>query len=441
MICQIHDYVTHLFLFAHFRNIPTIRDSELPSEGIAPMPVEFIGMVSNRPESEIKSADGSVWDAPTGTATNAALDIEHLKRHIQVHEEAEFDRILIGYFNGAPDGWAVASYAASITDRLGFLLAHRPGFVSPTVASRMASTLDVFSGGRLAIHVITGGNDADQKRDGDYLDKTQRYARTSEFLDIIRQDWVSTDPFDYEGDFYQVTQAFSAVKPVQQPHIPVYFGGSSPEALDVAAKHANVWATWGEPLNDVKLQIADLNKRARAFDRQPGVSVSFRPILGSTEAKAWEKAHQILERIKIIRNDAPTTPSDNPQSDGSQRLLDAAKGGAVRDDRLYTAIAEVTGARGNSTALVGTPDQVAETLLQYYDAGCSTLLIRGYDPVKDAIDYGRDLLPIVRAEVNLRDLRAQNEASRAVQSKPHNDSTSPNGAAPTETTSETVPSR
>lgn len=363
------------------------------------MPVEFIGMISSKPQSEL-----------TGPVGGPALDMEHLNRFIDVHEQGEFDRILIGYFAGAPDGWAIASHAASRTDRLGFLLAHRPGFVSPTVAARKAATMDVISGGRFAMHIITGSSEVDQQRDGDYLDKVDRYARTSEFLDIVRQDWVSTEPFDYEGRFYRVSQAFSDIKSIRQPHIPVYFGGSSNEALDVAAKHADVWATWGESLDDVKSQIADLNQRASVHGRRPRVSVSFRPILGATEEQAWERARQILERVKILRGD---TPAPAAPSVGSQRLLENAKRGAVVDDRLFTAIAEMTGARGNSTALVGTPDQVAETLLKYNEAGCSTLLIRGYHPVQDAVDYGRDLLPIVREEVRIRDMRAKNEADRA----------------------------
>ncbi len=363
------------------------------------MPVEFIGMISSKPQSEL-----------TGPVGGPALDMEHLNRFIDVHEQGEFDRILIGYFAGAPDGWAIASHAASRTDRLGFLLAHRPGFVSPTVAARKAATMDVISGGRFAMHIITGSSEVDQQRDGDYLDKVDRYARTSEFLDIVRQDWVSTEPFDYEGRFYRVSQAFSDIKSIQQPHIPVYFGGSSNEALDVAAKHADVWATWGESLDDVKSQIADLNQRASVNGRRPRVSVSFRPILGATEEQAWERARQILERVKILRGD---TPAPAAPSVGSQRLLENAKRGAVVDDRLFTAIAEMTGARGNSTALVGTPDQVAETLLKYNEAGCRTLLIRGYHPVQDAVDYGRDLLPIVREEVRIRDMRAKNEADRA----------------------------
>ena len=379
------------------------------------MPVEFIGMISPRLRSEL-----------SGPIDGPPIDRTHLDRHIRVHEEGEFDRVLIGYFAGAPDGWAIASYAASMTDRLSFLLAHRPGFVFPTVAARQAATVDFLSGGRFALHIITGGNDLDQQRDGDYLPKAERYARTSEFLDIVRQDWASNEPFDYQGRYYQVTGAFSTIKSIQ-PQIPIYFGGSSEEGLAVAARHADVWATWGEPLAEVETQIADLHRRAEPYGRRPGVSISFRPIMASTEEKAWDRAHQILERTKFARGGAPPPA---PANAGSQRLLDAAKGGDVADERLYTAIAEATGARGNTTSLVGTPEQVAEAMLKYYDIGCTTILIRGYNPMQDAIDYGHDLLPIVREEVRLRDLRAQNEASRAeAEAAARARAASPNGAA------------
>ncbi len=379
------------------------------------MPVEFIGMISPRLRSELS---GPIGGPP--------IDRTHLDRHIRVHEEGEFDRVLIGYFAGAPDGWAIASYAASMTDRLSFLLAHRPGFVFPTVAARQAATVDFLSGGRFALHIITGGNDLDQQRDGDYLPKAERYARTSEFLDIVRQDWASDEPFDYQGRYYQVTGAFSTIKSIQ-PQIPIYFGGSSDEGLAVAARHADVWATWGEPLAEVEAQIADLHRRAEPYGRRPAVSISFRPIMASTEEKAWDRAHQILERTKFARGGAPPP---TPANAGSQRLLDAAKGGDVADERLYTAIAEATGARGNTTSLVGTPEQVAEAMLKYYDIGCTTILIRGYNPMQDAIDYGHDLLPIVREEVRLRDLRAQNEASRAeAEAAARARAASPNGAA------------
>jgi alkanesulfonate monooxygenase len=157
---------------------------------------------------------------------------------------------------------------------------------------------------------------------------------------------------------------------------------------------------WGEPLAAATEQMRMLRSKAARYGRDPGVSISFRPILAATEAAAWDRAATILEGVKANRAGVPPRVVNN---DGSRRLLDFAAEGDILDERLFTAIAKVTGAAGNSTALVGTPDQVAEAMLAYYDAGATTFLIRGFDPLEDAAAYGRDLLPIVHAEVAKRD--------------------------------------
>jgi alkanesulfonate monooxygenase len=361
------------------------------------MTVEFIGMIGTHP--------GSETSGPTVSITGGAVDPAFVRRFAQVHEDGGFDRVLVGYSSSGPDGFGVASFAAAATERLGFLLAHRPGFVAPTLAARKFATLDHFSGGRVALHVITGGSDAEQKRDGDWLDHDARYRRTDEYLEVVRRTWTADGPFDYEGEFYRIQGARSDVKPLQQPHVPIYFGGASGPALTVGAKHSDVYALWGEPLAAVSERLAEVRREAAAFGRAPRFSVSVRPILGPTEDKAWERAHEILERVRGRRPNSPLVAegSARPQSVGSLRLLDFAAQGEIHDKRLWTPIAAATGAAGNTTALVGTPEQVAESLLDYYDAGVTTLLIQGFDPFQDAIDYGRDLLPIVRAEVARRD--------------------------------------
>ena len=154
------------------------------------MPVEFIGMISTRDQSETRRASGPV------------IDRDYLRRFARAHEDAGFDRVLIGYGSSQPDGTQVAAYAASQTDRLGFLVAHRPGFVFPTLAARTFATLDQFAGGRIAVHIITGGSDGEQRRDGDFLDKDSRYARTDEYLDILKRAWTSDGPFNYDGKHY-----------------------------------------------------------------------------------------------------------------------------------------------------------------------------------------------------------------------------------------------
>ncbi|WP_426009526.1 LLM class flavin-dependent oxidoreductase [Caulobacter sp. DWR2-3-1b2] len=284
------------------------------------------------------------------------------------------------------------------------MIAHRPGFTAPTVAARQLATLDQFTGGRVAVHIITGGSDDELAKDGDHLTKDERYARTSEYLDIVRQEWTSEKPFDYKGDYYNVVQAFGAVKPLQKPHIPVYFGGSSDAAIPVAGKHADIFALWGETQAQVAETIARVRHAAAKHGRQVKFSLSLRPVIAETEEAAWAKADDIAAQAKALREKAGLpTSGHTPPNAGSQRLLDAAKQGTRLDKRLWTGVAAVTGAAGNSTGLVGTPEQVAEALLDYYDLGVTTFLIRGFDPLNDAVAYGRDLIPLVRGLVAERD--------------------------------------
>jgi len=223
----------------------------------------------------------------------------------------------------------------------------------------------------------------------------------------VRKVWTADTPFDHEGAHYKVKGAFTPVKPVQKPHLPIYFGGSSDAAVRVAAKHADVYALWGESLAQVRETVNAVTAAAARQGRQSKIkfSLSLRPILAATEAEAWAKAQRILEQAKALQATSPIygKPTQAPQNVGSQRLLAAAAQGKVVDKRLWTEIAALTGAKGNSTALVGTPEQVTESLLEYYDAGISTFLIRGFDPLEDALQYGRELLPLVRAEVQRRE--------------------------------------
>jgi alkanesulfonate monooxygenase len=281
--------------------------------------------------------------------------------------------------------------------------------VAPTLAVRKAATLDHVTGGRIALHIITGGSDVEQQRDGDFLDHDARYRRTDEYLEVLRRTWASDRPFDFDGEFYRVRGAFSEVKPLQRPAIPIYFGGASGPALAVGARHCDVYALWGEPVAAIRRSIAEV-RAAAPPGRAPRFSVSVRPILGATEAKAWARAHAILERIVELRLGAAAA---RPQNAGSQRLLELAARGEVHDKRLWTAIAAATGAAGSTTALVGTAEQVAESLLDYYDAGASTVLIRGFDPLEDAHEFGRVLVPLVRAGVARREEQAVSAGARA----------------------------
>ena len=226
------------------------------------MPVEFIGMIATKDQSETKLSRGPI------------IDKDFTRRFVRAHEDAGFDRVLIGYASSHPDGTQVAAYAAAHSERLGFLVAHRPGFVAPTLAARQFTTLDQFSDGRIAVHIITGGHDAEQRRDGDYLSKDERYARTDEYLDIVRLAWTSDQPFSYHGQYYQVEDHQSGVRSAQEQGIRLYFGGSSEAAYRVGGKHADTYALWGEPLAETKQQIDSVNEAAKNAGRTdtPGIS-------------------------------------------------------------------------------------------------------------------------------------------------------------------------
>ena len=364
------------------------------------MSVEFIGMIGTKDASETRRTEGPV------------IDPDYTRRFARAHEDAGFDRILIGYGSGYPEGSQVAAYAAAHTERISLLIAHRPGFVAPTLAARQFATLDQFSGGRVAVHTITGGNNTEQRRDGDYLEKDERYDRTDEYLGILRRTWESEEPFSHEGRHYRFEDHYAETKPAHR--IPLYFGGSSEAAYRVGGKHADTFALWGEPLKETAEQIAAVHAAARAAGRTelPGISVSFRPILAATDELAWERAEGILESINSgsgffsTKRRAWVESGKQPENAGSQRLLAAADRADRHDRALWTAPAKATGAGGNSTALVGSPETVAQALLDYVDLGVTTILIRGYDPLNDAVDYGRELIPLVREEVARRDAAA-----------------------------------
>lgn len=348
------------------------------------MSVEFIGYIATRESSEIIPATGPV------------IDLEHIEAVARVHEEGGFDRALVAFHSTSPESILVAAHAASVTKNLNVMIAHRPGFTQPTLAARQFATLDQLTRGRVGVHIITGGDDAEQRQDGDFLTKDERYERTDEYLDVVRKVWESDKPFDHHGKYYRFERAFSTVKSWQRPHIPVYFGGASNAAIEVAGKHADIYALWGETHEQVRDLIGRVRAAAAKHGRSPRFSLSLRPILAETEEKAWTRADEILDQAKALLDKTGFRRTAAPVNSGSLRLLEAAAQGARLDKRLWTGIAALTGARGNSTALVGTPEQVADALLDYHDLGVTTFLIRGFEPLKDAAEYGQSLLPATR---------------------------------------------
>ena len=355
------------------------------------MPINVLGMIGvERPQTN-----------STVHIVGGGLDGDYVKEFSRVHENSGFDAILIGHSSSSADGFLVAQHAAFHTEKIKILLAHRPGFSAPTQAARRIATLDNLIGGRLWVHIITGGVDADQRRDGDFLGHDERYRRTDEYLEVMRRVWTSDGPFDFDGEFYRVQKAQSEVSSAQSPHVPLWFGGISEAAIPVGAKHCDTYALFGEPLGHVRELMTRLSAEAAKYQRELKYNLSFRPIIADTEEAAWEKARAILKGVKA--ESSPHKSDRAPEAETARRLSSLIEGGEVQDERLWVPIAAEAKGSGNSTALVGTPEQVAESIAKYYDLGVSGVLIRGFDPFNDAIEYGKELIPSIREKIADRD--------------------------------------
>jgi alkanesulfonate monooxygenase len=358
------------------------------------MPVEFLGIAATNDGSEVSARTGDSFDK------------DYTLRLALAHEEHGWDRVLFAYGSGSPDPNAAAAYVASKTQTLQLLLAHRPNVSYPTFAAKTFATIDQISGGRVAVHFITGGTDHEQQREGDYLTKDERYDRTRECIEIVKQAWTSREPFDFDGQHYRFADFVSDIFPAQRPRPLVSFGGSSPAAYRAGGAEADIYCLWGEPLANTAEQIESVKAAARAAGRTdvPRIQVAFRPIIAPTEEKAWEKAHRVVDRIQVrvqASGGALTRrhPIKNPENTGSQRLLAIAEDGERFDRALWTRTAAVTGGAGNSNALVGTPETVARAILDYCELGVDIISMRGYDLLADAIDIGEQVIPLVREGV------------------------------------------
>jgi len=364
------------------------------------MTVEFISLINVWESSEVHPRPGGAPDAA------------YIRKYARYLEDGGFDYTLVAYYSAGYDPFTVSATIAACTDRIKPIVALRPNTMHPTVAAQSLATLDHLSGGRAVVHIISGGSDAEQARQGDYVTKDERYARSEEYVTIMRRAWTETSPWDHHGPFYKFENFVAGYRPVNGT-IPVSIGGSSSEAYRVGGALGDIFGLWGEPLAETREQMDRVAEQARRAGREdvPRTWVTFRPIVAATDDLAWEKAHQTLAAVEQTHRGGGFLKASlgpgAPQNVGSQRLLEIAGRGEVHDRALWMLPAQVTGAMGASTALVGSYETVAASILDYVDLGADLVSIRGYDNLNDAIDYGRFVLPLVRQELAHREATGQ----------------------------------
>jgi alkanesulfonate monooxygenase len=362
--------------------------TEIPAT--AARQVEFISLSHLNPSTELNPIP------------SRGIDLAYFRRYVRTLEEAGYDYTLLPYGSNSADSFVVASAVGQLTERIKPIVAVRPNTAFPLVVAQQLATLDQLTEGRAVVHLISGGNDAEQARQGDYLPKNRRYARTSEFVDLLRRAWTETAPFSHEGEFYRFDGFGPGFKPYGET-IPISIGGQSDEAFQIGGRQGDIFSFWGEPLADLRSEIERVHAIADAAGRpRPRIWVTFRPIIDRTDELAWRKAYDYAERIgATFRKGAfhRLVGKDTPQNVGSQRALEFARRSEVYDRALWTRTAAVTNAGGASTALVGTPETVAAAIVDYIDVGADLVSIRGYDTLADARDYGERVIPLVRQEI------------------------------------------
>ncbi|MFT4233865.1 MAG: LLM class flavin-dependent oxidoreductase [Microbacterium sp.] len=374
--------------------------SSLPST--AATEVEFVSAINTRNTTELDPRPGR------------GIELDFFTHYARAVEDAGFDYTLVPYGSNSPDSFVISAALSQITERLKAIVAVRPNTDFPLAAAQKLATIDQLNRGRTIVHLISGGSDAEQARQGDYLSKDDRYARTREFLQLLRRAWTEEAPFSHDGEYYRFDDFGPGFPTYSGESLPISIGGQSDPAFQIGGELADVFSFWGEPLSEIRAQIDRIDRIAAAAGRadRPRFWVTFRPIIAPTEEQAWEKAHRYVDVIaETYRSSAFREPRDPvgsaPQNVGSQRALDFAAKSDIYDRALWTKTAAATNAGGASTALVGTPETVAAAILDYIDLGASIVSIRGYDNLNDVVDYGRYILPLVKQELAHRKATGQ----------------------------------
>ncbi|MBD2035864.1 FMNH2-dependent alkanesulfonate monooxygenase [Leptolyngbya sp. FACHB-321] len=342
-----------------------------------------------------------LWFIPThgdgrylATSTGGrSTDFAYLRQIAQAVDHLGYTGALLPTGRSCEDAWVVASTLVTHTQRMRFLVAIRPGLMSPGVAARMAATFDRLSGGRLLINVVTGGDPVELAGDGVHLSHDDRYHVTDEFLTIWRQ-MMTGNVTDFSGEHIQVEESKLLFLPVQTPYPPLWFGGSSPIAQQIAAKHVDVYLTWGEPPEQVAAKIAAARRLAEIEGRTLKFGIRLHVIVRETTSEAWDAADQLIRYVDEAAIATAQKAYARMDSVGQSRMTQLHGGDRSAleiSPNLWAGVGLVRGGAG--TALVGDPATVAARMLEYSELGIDTFILSGYPHLEEAYRVAELLFP------------------------------------------------
>ena len=351
------------------------------------------------------------WFIPTfgdsryiGSSEGArGTDSEYIKQIGVAADNLGFDGVLIPTGRLCEDPWIVATSLLAVTKKLKFLVALRPGLLQPSLAARMTATLDRLSNGRVAINLVAGGDKTELEGDGLYQDSKERYEAAGEFVDLWREilkAGVEKNVVNYDGKYYKTTDAKLLFPTVQQPYPPLFFGGSSDEARELAAQKVDLYITWGERPEDVKAKIEDVKQRALKYGRTIRFGIRLHVIVRETEEKAWEAAEELISKLDDETIEQHHKVLSNRESVGQQRMTALTNSGKARSreeleisPNLWAGIGLAR--EGCATALVGSPQIVVERIKEYADMGIDTFVFSAYPHLEEAYRFAELVFPLL----------------------------------------------
>jgi alkanesulfonate monooxygenase len=347
----------------------------------------------SRTDLSLGNAVGGAGRRVVEGGAERAPDIGYIGQIARSAEQLGFTGALTPTSSWCEDAWVLTAGLTQVTERFKFLVAFRPGLLSPTLAAQMAATYQRMSGGRLLLNVVTGGDDVEQQRFGDHLDKPARYRRAGEFLHVVRELWQGK-PVDFAGEHYQVRGGRIVPAPVWPQ---IYLGGSSPPALDVAARYADVYLTWGEPPGAVTEKLDRVRERAKAAGRELRFGIRLHVITRDTPAEAWAQADRLLAGLDPAAIERAQAIQAASQSEGQRRMA-ALHGGRTDalevSPNLWAGVGLVRGGAG--TALVGSHEEVADRIAEYHELGIDEFILSGYPHLEEVYQVGEGLIPALR---------------------------------------------
>lgn len=325
-----------------------------------------------------------------------SVTLPYLQQIAIAADSLGFHGVLIPTGKSCEDSWLIAAALVSVTKQLRFLVAVRPGLQPPSLAARMASTLDRLSDGRLLVNVVTGGDPTENKGDGIFLEHSERYEVTEEFLEVYKRLIRGEQQVNYQGKHIHVENAGLLFPPVQPVGPPLYFGGSSSAALTVAAKHIDAYLTWGEPVADVAEKIAAVRQLADERGNHLEFGIRLHAIVRETEQEAIDAANKLISHLDdetIAQAQSIFARMDSAGQARMQALHNGSKDNLFIAPNLWAGIGLVRGGAG--TALVGSPEQVAERIREYQALGISKFIFSGYPHLEEAHRFAELVMPLL----------------------------------------------